>query len=1358
MPRWHSRLFRHPAGAHNAASASSSPTTSTASLPRKAFPCGIKLLHSAENSVVDIIFIHGLTGDREKTWTAKGATAPWPQSLLPAKIPNARVLTFGYDAYVADWRGMVSMNRIGDHSMNLLTAVATCREEDDTNNRPIIFVCHSLGGLVCEDALVKARQRREKHLKSILACTRGIIFLGTPHHGSGLAKWAELVARSIGLVKQTNTQILEVLQGESEVLARIQDSFHTMIKAGREDGLRPIEITCFFEELPLPGVGVVVPSHSAILPGYVPIGIHSTHIGMTKFERGDDPGFTAVAGELRRWVKETITYSKTVVPDAVAAQKLQLVGGSSDFIHSQVKKSQYKKQSWFWKSPEYEVWRSNEGSQFLWCTGKPATGKSSIATTLVSDLSKERIYSESVAHFFFQTPVEGNASPFIPGLVVCSIMAQLLHTRYNLTAIHDHAVWFGHNEYEILLKAFICTVNINRIYEEEQIRYSGEGSNGGYVSPELSRATSALRSLSEDDLWKILTSFVHASAGHSIYIVIDGVESMLTEDQSRLLRNLRDLWSSVQAKSSPSLKILITSRPQVKMQVLLNGLAYIDQDKEYKDETVESLLEAECRSVIGSFFYSARDGERETSHQHMLQTLLHEILAHKPELYPHFQGAYRRLRAASEDHITWSYTDLKEVFIGIMNACEKSLQIFFLIDALDESDQTELRDVLLLLKEGSKASTCVVKILLASRPNETISRALTGTFHVILEHENKQDIASLVDTKLAFLREPDDTSLFEWTSKYLNEHAQGVFLWVSLITQELDHWAEGGYSEAEIKDMLAEHQPNVVTEAKEMLGWTCYTERPLTAIELRDIIAISSRPDRTSIMSVNTFETSKLRRLGDLRKRIRRNCGDLLEIKKQGSLPQPQCNFQSVDVDPQDVVQLLHQTAREFLIRPDKIAQPFDIDDRSANNTIGLVCAHYIKVSLATDHDPVNGTTLPRCTEYWTIDHYTQLLERLEIRPLLHYALKYLPYHLSCIPRSDSQAWSLINDYFHHVKRRDGFVWYLLQEWFERLEFPKTPASSSESSMQFRIASLVAGIKYKRLGAVRALSEVQRDLDYIDHHTNHTALQMAASCGDTSTIEFLINNGASVNFHGGYFGTALQAAAYHGHSEVVTILLDRGADPNSEAGFWGTAFLGAACAGHENIAKNLFDHGSDTYSTPELFERLSADPGQLDIVGRSSISVFSAIIGSDHPDTLSIMANLALTYSNQGRWKEAEELQVQVIEMTKKMLGEEHPNTLASIANLAFTYSNQGRQKEAEDLEEQVMEMRKRVLGEGHPDTLISMANLAFTWKSQSRNYEALKLMKECLELRQQRLGENHPDTVSSRDTLKEWEQNGISV
>jgi hypothetical protein len=104
---------------------------------------------------------------------------------------------------------------------------------------------------------VAAGQRPEKHLYSVLESTRGIVFLGTPHHGSALAQWAEMLAKSLGLIKQTTPEIVAVLKSDSEVLARIQESFHTMIRARNLNRLQPIEITCFFEELPLPGIGTV---------------------------------------------------------------------------------------------------------------------------------------------------------------------------------------------------------------------------------------------------------------------------------------------------------------------------------------------------------------------------------------------------------------------------------------------------------------------------------------------------------------------------------------------------------------------------------------------------------------------------------------------------------------------------------------------------------------------------------------------------------------------------------------------------------------------------------------------------------------------------------------------------------------------------------------------------------------------------------------------------------------------------------------------------------------------------------------------------------------------------------------------
>ena len=54
--------------------------------------------------------------------------------------------------------------------------------------------------------------------------------------------------------------------------------------------------------------------------------------------------------------------------------------------------------------------------------------------------------------------------------------------------------------------------------------------------------------------------------------------------------------------------------------------------------------------------------------------------------------------------------------------------------------------------------------------------------------------------------------------------------------------------------------------------------------------------------------------------------------------------------------------------------------------------------------------------------------------------------------------------------------------------------------------------------------------------------------------------------------------------------------------------------------------------------------------------------------------------------------------MKKKLLAEKHPDTLLSMGNLAVTYSNQGRLNEAEQLQVQVMNMRGTLLGEKHSE------------------------------------------------------------
>ena len=62
------------------------------------------------------------------------------------------------------------------------------------------------------------------------------------------------------------------------------------------------------------------------------------------------------------------------------------------------------------------------------------------------------------------------------------------------------------------------------------------------------------------------------------------------------------------------------------------------------------------------------------------------------------------------------------------------------------------------------------------------------------------------------------------------------------------------------------------------------------------------------------------------------------------------------------------------------------------------------------------------------------------------------------------------------------------------------------------------------------------------------------------------------------------------------------------------------------------------------------------------------MFGSQHPDTLRSINNLALFYKSQGRYGEAEPLYQQALVESEQVLGLEHPYTLRSVNNLAGLY------------------------------------------------------------------------------------------
>ena len=134
-----------------------------------------------------VVAVHGLDllgkpGHAYNTWTYKKnkkdeAGHLWLRDFLPTppRPPKLRVLLFGYNSSAALKASTVG---VAGASSNLLDQLRYKRL--DHQDRPIVFVCHSLGGIVVKQALVEAHNADELHGMTLKA-TRGIAFFGTPH-------------------------------------------------------------------------------------------------------------------------------------------------------------------------------------------------------------------------------------------------------------------------------------------------------------------------------------------------------------------------------------------------------------------------------------------------------------------------------------------------------------------------------------------------------------------------------------------------------------------------------------------------------------------------------------------------------------------------------------------------------------------------------------------------------------------------------------------------------------------------------------------------------------------------------------------------------------------------------------------------------------------------------------------------------------------------------------------------------------------------------------------------------------------------------------------------------------------------
>ncbi|KAH0537351.1 hypothetical protein FGG08_005830 [Glutinoglossum americanum] len=554
--------------------------------------------------------------------------------------------------------------------------------------------------------------------------------------------------------------------------------------------------------------------------------------------------------------------------------------------------------------------------------------------------------------------------------------------------------------------------------------------------------------------------------------------------------------------------------------------------------------------AIAAYFFNARGDHLEKSPLGMLRSLLYQLIEQNPQFCSRFIPLFLDEQKNNGIHWQW-HSNLLEHFLLEMMGRHQSQPMLLFVDALDECDESQVRDVVSFLEKLSSAtirSGTILNICLSSRHYPTICMEKKLELVVEKRVEHGQDIAIYVQDKLK--------KIDEGIERELLEKAAGVFMWIILAIEMLNQkFDEGGIAAMrktlsempgdldEVFRTLLEKDNTRKYETILMLQWVLFSEHLLKPEEL--YFAVLAGTDGTESEDLGPWDQSKVTNQ-IIERFITTTSRGLIEVRKGDT----------------ETVQFIHQSVNDFLLRNKRL------------QTLDLALVPHV---IGASHDRLASSCL--CYVEMVKDS-TPEKELVQSYPFLEYASSYVLYHAE-------QA------HVGHIDQRTRLQQLQREsKVYERLKsfhniFWRWPLKYGTETELLYVVSLR---HYQGL-ARAVLLEPSVDVN-AQSGLLGSALQAAAanvnvhnSAAAKEVIQVLLDAGADVNVQGGHFGSALQVASrgiatydHHGYlfynppsTEVVRMLLDAGADVNAVCEHHGNALQAAVggLRGYGDVIKEV---------------------------------------------------------------------------------------------------------------------------------------------------------------------------------------------
>ncbi|KAL6886900.1 ankyrin repeat-containing domain protein [Trichoderma evansii] len=538
--------------------------------------------------------------------------------------------------------------------------------------------------------------------------------------------------------------------------------------------------------------------------------------------------------------------------------------------------------------------------------------------------------------------------------------------------------------------------------------------------------------------------------------------------------------------------------------------------------------------IIAAHFFNARGDTSEQTLLSMLRSLLYQLLETEPAIYERFLRLFHKKWKNFEIKREWRESDLKNFLLSEIQHYQ-SKPLIVLVDALDECEESRVRDVVEFLEQLSiKAVSAGVtlNICLSSRyyPRIGIKKHL----ELVVEEPSEHNEDTIIYTR-------DNLTIRDnEIEKELLEKASGIFMWAVLVIKMLNK----AYDEGQIKAMHRvlhdvpgdlEHVFEVLLikdnpdkhETIFMLQFVLLARRPLKPEELYFAMLAE-----TNAKKIDAWDRSRIT-LDDIRRRITNSSRGLIEVRKG---------------EGDAAVQFIHKSVNDFLIRNQRLQR----------------LSPALKVNpLGSSHERLRSC----CMAYIMMEMFQSAKDRKRVKalefsyPFLEYASTYVLEHAEEADRKNiGQA---------------NFLQRLLEEHdtFEKMRLFHNSFEKYTGTGCVRGVSLLHMLAFHGYNSLtKALLDKRTDINAQGGIYGY-ALQAAAFKNNKEIVELLLKEGADVNAQGGILGSALQAAAEN--KEIVELLLAKGADVNAQGGIVRSALQAAAGGGNKEVVELLLEKGAD---------------------------------------------------------------------------------------------------------------------------------------------------------------------------------------